>query len=1158
MGNKHTGYRGDGTAARRAARIGHRLAALGALAAALLLAVPGGQARTDMPESLEAKAIGRYYVNIAVETGLVGDGLNEVFEATIMRVRPKTDSDLQAYLNFDILSGAGTNDATLYAWERNGNVYELYGFKGGEKTAVDVFVLMFPHEQRELNKLRILKANPLAYRDYNLGTELNALGIMGVTRKGPRNTVVFINGKTFPSTAKRPFAGVAIGNAANMLQRYAADNGFDGVETRVSIASRGTQGSFDEMISLMTESDVVKAVELRNQDDVNFCQTIAGFDLPKIKVRYEYVPCIPNGNNSVGSPRAAFFPIKLDGSFPVFVFPAALINKTILESAVRRELLHLQWWLAVANLQQGLALTPGENALSGFLALAADNKLKCILREGMLRTTVVHMEADIDAAMKSSATDALGADTRSLFFTHRYLFVRPLAAVMNAPQDMYEVSLPWTVSEDLIIPEKAGRLHFTGSVLYNNALYDILAITAPSLWQSIKEAAKSKVAGQKPSDDTRLVTGLFHSKASKSLGDKKDTIRKQLVDAILFGYANDHVFRSQLFSDSAKRVHDRLSAFLPRSYATTARSLYQDWVAAAGSATPSTDNLMVAALQQGYTFSDLEWLWILTQPVQDYVMPLQDLKDDIFGKRLEYLVKTQEVAYIRGMRLWQVYLKISEAELERQVALLSDAEQLLARLNDPNLQKDKTADQTRDIDTLRNTLNPLVVTIKKLGTDLTAKKQAYDALMKEIRDLTTNLLAHQDLAAEPALFRNQRWKPFEITWPNLHEVDLNDSGLEDLLATCSRIARDCDSAQMTRGLEARKNDLLGLVQGHNARIAAANQAIRLLIKNDATQLAPIDEQPLTGPFDSTKAQSLQDAIGRVETASQPALQQLLAGATGNYATFFDTFTQAMSECVGGKRKTAFDAYAADCRRSDAAICSEAAENLTEALGKSEFFAAVQTAASEKRFLSSEPTEKAQKAKDFIRRWQLAWLDYCRYAQAYRQVKLAKAEQEIIASTAEFCEAILKLQEQRDLYQAAADQAKRADAAMRTFVTERNSRKERANSLDAEIDTLNSQLAKAEADYRAGLRQARQLITLESVNDGSIAAKTVLSDLQKSGKTVQEKVQAAFYAFFGVSTGADAVGKPAAPDDPAQAFQKLKSDLAFLATVQFIDRKGGVK
>lgn len=1131
------------------------VAVLAAVSALGLLSAPPCLARTPMPDSLEMKPVGRFFVNLAVETGMIGEGLNEVFDADIQRLRPKTAADLQAYMNFDAISGAAAGDGPSYSWQLNadGKVYDLFQLNAdGTKLAVDVFVLRFLPEQQELNKLRVLKANPVAYRDYNLAVELNALGLMGVIRKGTRNTVVFINGKSFGATTQRPFPGVAIENADAMLHSYAVKNDFDGVKTMVDIAARGNQGTFDELVALKSGQEVVDTTAKADMAAVDPKQ-LAGFTLPDPKVTYEYVSCIPNGNNAVGSPRAAFLPVKVDGSYPIFVFPAALCNQLVLLSALHREQLHVQWWNAITHLQDGITVTPGANAITQFTGLTNnDDKLKCILREGLLRTTVVHMEADIDAAMKTPATDTWGSRYRALFFTHRYLFVRPLAAVMNCPQDVYKVKLPWTVSEDLIIPEKAGALQFHGSVLYNNALYRVLDASDPGTWQTVK----NKISGNKMPDDdatnkndTRLVTNLFHSQAPKGLGGKKQQITRLLVDAIIYGYANDSTRRSKLLKDSAERVHDSLRSYLPAAYANSVPALATSWSAAVNSPTAAADNLMVAAVQQGFSFSDLEWLWILTQPYGDYKMPLDDLRDDTFGKRLNFLVQTQQVKYIAGLSLWQIYLKISAAELDAQVKLLTDTKALVDKLNDANLAAKLTTEQQNILATLQANVAALKADLDALGASLTAKEAARKALMDAIATLIDGLRANADVTTEPALFKNTDWKPYELTWPSLTDVDLDDSGLADLLTTFQTIADACLPAKQAADLDNRKKDLLAFIQNHNARLAYANGRMAALIATSPPQIPKIDESPCTAAtFTQTEVDALTGAIPAVQTATQTALDQLLALAKTNHDAFQKSFDDAMTACATPARLAIYNQ--APKFVTDDNVWTNVAQDYAMSL-TTNFKADILAVA------GGKSAKKAQANTSFTAITQHLE-DYLNSARAYEAAKAAFAQQAVIEGTAMFCGEILKLEAQTAAFQAASDQATRAKDAVNTFITTRDGKKAQAAALDADIQALNDQLAAKRKLYDGYLQQARALLTLESLNDSTVAAATVLSDLQSGGGTVQAKVQAAFYAFFGVTPegGAPPAGTP--PADDQAAFDKLKADLTFLPTIQFMDRNGGVK
>lgn len=52
---------------------------------------------------------------------------------------------------------------------------------------------------------------------------------------------------------------------------------------------------------------------------------------------------------------------------------------------------------------------------------------------------------------------------------------------------------------------------------------------------------------------------------------------------------------------------------------------------------------------KGFVYDDLEWLYTLTQKVENTEMPFFKLQDDTFGKRLKYLVETKNLKKIDGL-----------------------------------------------------------------------------------------------------------------------------------------------------------------------------------------------------------------------------------------------------------------------------------------------------------------------------------------------------------------------------------------------------------------------------------------------------------------------------------------------------------------------------
>jgi len=549
--------------------------------------------------------IGAYYVNIGIINDTFGVGLDDVFNVYIKRILPKTEVEVNKLKEFNYFDGKDEDgnsyqDGRKYFWKEEHNGFRLYKEIPGRKPVrVELFAAVFSPEKKAIYHLKLLQSNPRIYRENALDSGLDYLGVMGVTFRGREGTIDFINNKRFPKSADAQFPQVTVSNADTMLYRYALDKRYLG--TTLIVTGDEIQGAkgFETLLRRKGEQTVLDnrkvLLEARAMtDDMSTILTFIGGKGHQCKIsggisniKLIYVPCVPEGNNVYGAPKAVFVPVKEASSsdYPIFVFPTAFSRFEVLETEIKRELYHAQWWNAVTN-------------ISG-----SDGNFYS-LKEGLLRYTVPYLEADIFGRMKAFTMGAINVS--EMYFSHRSLFYSAALSAMSHPERT-DYLLPWTISNNLINPMPTRR----GDNYYNKVVTKLTDINSFG-WES----------------------------DSKLLGKMRNIL--YLLEAIVEGYARSAEDRNMLLSaalDSASYVEsiNGLKQYMPPDWS---------WV---GDNSAASLELIEKLKKDAFHFSDLGWLrWCIRSKFSG---PLKDLEKDLFGKRLSYLIDTKKVTAIEGLDL---------------------------------------------------------------------------------------------------------------------------------------------------------------------------------------------------------------------------------------------------------------------------------------------------------------------------------------------------------------------------------------------------------------------------------------------------------------------------------------------------------------------------
>ena len=548
-------------------------------------------------EKLCNEKLGPYYVNIGLKNDSFGMGLEDAFEIEIMRIRPTTEAEVEALKAFNYFEGKDEKgiaytDGRQYVWKKEGNAYRLYKNVSGRKPVrLEVYVAKFLPDKKTQYLMRLRNANPSMYSQMALDSKLGILGVMGVFVRGSMGSVDFINNSNLEASSNVPKAYVR--NADVMLYRFAFTSGFEETNNKME---PDDWRSFSTALSKKNEQYVLDNIPTLYQghgftdDRLDVLRKLGGITIagiPDSEIRYVYQQCIPAGDTTYGSARAAFVPVKIkDGDkayYPVFVFPTAFSSADVFYAEIRKALLRARWWNAQAYLS-------GDKY--------SDSAL---LKEALLRFTVPHMEADISREnFGKGGLTAFDPQVYSIYFSLKPIQSSAVEALMQDYNNMNS-TIPWLAANNLTIPESSidgtpPIIHTMADIYYNNALAEVV----PD------------------------ITGF--KSAPKTLQDKqKKKIIENLVDAIMNGYVGKTDIRNKMLpyglNDNATAV-DFAKSWKKISEADKAAALY----------------LINKIRESGFQFNDLEWLYILTSMPD---MPFQALANDTFAKRLKYMVITK-------------------------------------------------------------------------------------------------------------------------------------------------------------------------------------------------------------------------------------------------------------------------------------------------------------------------------------------------------------------------------------------------------------------------------------------------------------------------------------------------------------------------------------
>ncbi len=1061
-------------------------------------------AEDGLDKNLIKEKIGAYYVNIAIANTDFGSGMNDVFNVIVRKIRPKTSARLEPYTNFPYLDNDGD---VQYQWKDTGRGHRLYKQENGIEKEIELFSIEFSPEQKPLNKIKILKCNPKIYKEYKLKEELDVLGVMGVSFDGLYGSVEFINGKCVKNQKKEsdPFPDVLIANADTMLKRYAMSMMFKNLDTSLDLQERNN-ANFGKMLAFLGEKKTLKEF-VRKAEIKSRLKKIAGYDLPDIKLNIEYLPCIPNGNNAFGSPKAMSVPIAIgdENEYYIFVFPAAFSSPLILSAAIQREMMHIQWWLAAANL--GNPTANDRKVIDDKGAVADDRLLKLIVREALLRMTVVHLEADIDSILKTSNMKGYGMTYQGLFFSHRYIQLKPLFQVINNPYAIYGATLPWTVSEDLIIPESAGRLHMTGSTYYNNALMNVMSKLEPGVISGLKTTVGS-MKKSKNVEDVRMIDTLFHNEKAKDLKGGKNEISKMLVDAIIYGYTSEPEFRTKILRESAKVVHNKLTNFLPPAY----QENIPEWSSSIVINDTENNNLVqkVSAKGKGFIFSDLEWLYLMIQKIGTYPMPFNDLQETNFGERLKYLVVDKKISHINGMRLWQAYMKVTVPELKNEQELLDKINEIKQKCVDKSNLARLTDSEKEAVKRAKEKLENLAKEIEDKKVELQGLRDRRKTHTDKIRKLVDDIKKNTDLVNIPEVFKRTDVS-FDVIWPDIKGLSLYEDALTETIEIFQKIEKGTDDESINSKLNTQRDSLKTKFDSKNRKIQGLNDAQEELENKYKRIITKLQTTYFTGDLTKAKTSSMKTDVSDRLTEINELKSKLETDIITNYNTFYDTYDEAIRKYLksGNSRLTDYE---------------NALENIypkktvnSEILKGTDTWAHMQMLENNfKEILLTKKrrTTTKEEATTYLNNIEEARKNFVKLrGDVFKKARFLYSGLIAVKNIILESESSITKKEESSSYNSASEQAKRAREALQQFVIDRNELKTQAIKLRNDIKEENICLKVFRRMYRDHRNDAVELLKLAAINESVLNAHDLYVDLVNKKGTTIEKIKDAFYNYF---------------------------------------------
>ena len=542
---------------------------------------------------LGTEHIGEYYVQIGLVNDVLGKGIDQVFNVHLRYLHPQTENDVNLLKKFKYYDGV------KYRWRETQGEWRLYKYEPGQPVErIRLIGMMFPPNKEAKYHLELFNANMGVYNRYNLKDNLKYLAILGLTTAGDKETVDFINEYVPKNPDDSTIAQeVILSNADVAFKRYAHSQGWAGInfsyvnkegetldKSFIDSAEQYNKYWFDEIRIVNSEQEIID--QYLNNPNENLIlndihrkipNTIGDCsDLTLMKIRYIYKPVRAKTDTPYGSPRAAFFPVRMedwnDGNpqtfYPIFIFPAAFSSLANLQRAVIRELFHAQYWNTLGTLDTGqIDCDDGTYTYQ----IQGDR-----VRELLARTSAVHLEGDIYYASRQLSVQGM-SDVSNYFNTLFHLsmdqvFKEHIENVINNPFAInHPVKLPWTISTDLImLPD----IHTAADIFYNNAvlkratkLNSALATSRGytySFMSILKSGFKGTKSPQGLSPAFREIPLVNISSLNYKLdtwADKRSDYRK-LLKAIAFGYTGVKADRNQGVSQKVQDLKYKINDWL--------------------------------------------------------------------------------------------------------------------------------------------------------------------------------------------------------------------------------------------------------------------------------------------------------------------------------------------------------------------------------------------------------------------------------------------------------------------------------------------------------------------------------------------------------------------------------------------------------------------
>ncbi|OGV77244.1 MAG: hypothetical protein A3K19_07005 [Lentisphaerae bacterium RIFOXYB12_FULL_65_16] len=839
---------------------------------ALLLTAAPARARLDsMSREFGGRPFHGYYVNIAIEEKPFFQGINQAFEVIVLPAVVMTHEEVEQFSAFPYMT-EGTEDGATYQWRQVGHVWMLFRNLNGESSAVELYVLAFPHEDVPGNELLFRQLTPSLFEDQKLEDRLDVLGVMGAVREGAVSHVVFMQGPVFQKQSGDSIVPVVVPNIEFLLHRYGINVLFSDLEWIYPKQDLVAPAAFRKLLAVGSRQDVIANSLERNAKSLvplyKWTQVPANNALT---TACYYVPSSPKKGGLCGGPMAAWLPkLNANHQTPIAVFPGAFTGDPILIDAINMARLVAQWWNDAAGLWNGNA----------FDTLTNQQKRDLVLRETLLRLPATHMFKDIYTRTigwhsGGGGPDADG-DSLAIMGTMRYHYQEPYQQVCQDPARLSKQRYPWTYSPALYTPHHAypDLLMEEGDVRVANALFKAVEAFDPQ---------------------TKCYIDSLFSTAAKDLdNNNRDTIQKLLVRAIVEGFQDRKANLEIGLRQTVALVNYRLAEAISDGRLTQdTAALRSDF--RTGPTEPQTpaNNLFLAALEHGLAFDDLEWLKRLTETYGNYRMPFSSLDAD-FTSRLAYLADNWQMwgnrMYLQG---WPaIHWIVDPAPV---LAALGDANAntgLLGEVHAFWTQADNRANllanggEKDQVTAIRNALHAIEQALTTAKTNLTNHQASRQTMMNANFVLLRTLLGDaQVTAAPPQCISDLQQNHAGLIWPRFEDFCLHAHNCRVLEAYYEGIRDYFEN-----------NAWQGRTRGHihtaNRTLANANQAVQHI--NQAVPpvapevaLVPLNGgQPLPDNVTAVAVAQLRTDLGTLRTDAQNRRTARVAPAATAYNDFF--------------------------------------------------------------------------------------------------------------------------------------------------------------------------------------------------------------------------------------------------------------------------------